>query len=217
MLVLAFNGSPRKNWNTATLLGQALEGAASRGAATRLVHLYDLGYAGCRSCFGCKTKGGPSYGKCAVRDDLTPILDQVLGADALLFGSPIYFWAVTGAMKSLLERLLFPFYRYAKDDDPVQTLFPRRIPTGFIYTMGAPEQRMRQFGYHRAIELNEMFLQRAFGPVESLVSCDTYQFEDYEKIDQTRFDVQAKRTRREQQFPLDCQNAFQLGVRLVSA
>ena len=217
MLVLGFNGSPRKTWNTATLLGKALEGAASRGADTRLVHLYDLVYTGCRSCFGCKTKGGPSYGTCALRDDLTPILDQVLAADALLLGSTIYFWALTGGMKSFLERLLFPFYRYAREDDPVQTLFPRRVRAGFIYTMGAPEERMHQFGYDQAIALNGMFLQRAFGPVESMVCCDTYQFEDYATIDQTRFDVEAKQARREQQFPLDCRKAFELGVRLAEA
>lgn len=44
MNVLAINGSPRKNWNTATLLTQALEGAASQGAETDLVHLYEIIY-----------------------------------------------------------------------------------------------------------------------------------------------------------------------------
>jgi len=48
--VLAINGSPRKKWNTATLLEKALEGAASLGAETELVHLYDLDYKGCTSC-----------------------------------------------------------------------------------------------------------------------------------------------------------------------
>ncbi len=217
MRVLGFNGSPRKTWNTAKLLEQALAGAASRGADTRLVHLYDLSYSGCRSCFGCKTMGGPSHGSCALRDDLTPILEQVKRAAALLLGSPVYYWGVTGEMKSFLERLLFPFYRYANADDPVQTLFPRRIPSGFIYTMGASEQRMRQVGYHKAIELNEMFFLRVFGPMESLVSSDTWQFEDYEKIDQSAFDIQAKRARREQQFPQDCKHAVELGARLVPA
>jgi multimeric flavodoxin WrbA len=47
MKVLAFNGSPRRKWNTATLLNHALEGAASKGAETELIHLYDLRYKGC--------------------------------------------------------------------------------------------------------------------------------------------------------------------------
>jgi len=62
MKVMAFNGSPRKKWNTGTLLEKALEGAASRGAETELIHLYDIDFKGCISCFACKTIGGNSYG-----------------------------------------------------------------------------------------------------------------------------------------------------------
>ena len=47
MKLLAFNGSPRKKWNTATLLEHALKGAKSEGAKTELIHLYDLDYKGC--------------------------------------------------------------------------------------------------------------------------------------------------------------------------
>ena len=51
MNVIAVNGSPRKDWSTGTLLRSALEGADSMGAQTRVVHLYDLTYKGCTSCF----------------------------------------------------------------------------------------------------------------------------------------------------------------------
>lgn len=44
MKVMAFNGSPRKNWNTATLLNKALEGATSQEAETEIIHLYDLNW-----------------------------------------------------------------------------------------------------------------------------------------------------------------------------
>ena len=54
MKVIAVNGSPRKTWNTATLLEHALAGAAGSGAETELVHLYDLEFKGCISCFACK-------------------------------------------------------------------------------------------------------------------------------------------------------------------
>jgi len=60
MKVMAFNGSPRKKWNTATLLEKALEGASSKGAETELIHLYDLNYKGCISCFSCKMKNHPA-------------------------------------------------------------------------------------------------------------------------------------------------------------
>ena len=88
MKVMAVNGSPRKTWNTATLLKKVLKGAASQGADTELVHLYDLNFTGCISCFACKTRGGKSYGKCAVKDDLKPIFKKIEAADALTGAPP---------------------------------------------------------------------------------------------------------------------------------
>ncbi|MDA8172762.1 MAG: flavodoxin family protein, partial [Nitrospiraceae bacterium] len=108
MKVIAVNGSPRKSWNTATLLNKALEGAAAQGAGTELFHLYDFTYKGCTSCFACKMKDGKQQGRCAMKDDLTPILKKIEDeADAIVLGSPIYFGSMSGEMRSFLERLLF--------------------------------------------------------------------------------------------------------------
>jgi len=125
--VIAVNGSPRKKWNTAILLEKALEGAASAGAKTEAVHLYDLSFKGCVSCFACKIVGGKSYGRCAVKDDLEPLLEEAAMSDALILGSPIYFGSVTGEMRSFMERLLFPYLAYTS---PPRSLFPRTIDTG---------------------------------------------------------------------------------------
>ncbi len=76
MKVVAINGSPRKKWNTATLLEKVLEGAASEGAETEMIHLYDLNFKGCTSCFACKVKDGKNYGKCTIKDDLTLVLEK---------------------------------------------------------------------------------------------------------------------------------------------
>jgi hypothetical protein len=114
-----------------------------------------------------------------------------------------------------MERLIFPFLRYAKDDDPAQTLFARKIHTGFIYTMGVTEEQMKKLDYRKDVALNERFLSKVFGNSESLLSFDTYQFDDYSKIDQDRFDPENKATRREEQFPLDCRKAFEMGRRLA--
>jgi len=81
---MAFNGSPRNDWNTATLLNKVLEGAASKGATTELIHLYDLNYKGCISCFACKTKNGKSYGRCPVNDDLKDVFRKVEEVDVFL-------------------------------------------------------------------------------------------------------------------------------------
>ena len=214
MKVIAFNGSPRKRWNTATLLEKALDGAKSRGAETELIHLYDLDYKGCMSCFSCKTKGAKSYGKCAVDDDLAPIFEKIANADALIFGSPIYLGNVTGEMRSFWERLVFQFLTYT---DPPGSLFDRRIKTGVIYTMGVPEDVMNRIGYSQFMELASMFLTRTFGHSESLCCFDTLQFEDYSKYVAPRFDPVKKAERRREVFPQDCRKAFELGERLASS
>lgn len=212
MKVIALNGSPRKSWNTATLLNKVLEGAASQGAETELIQLYDLNYKGCISCFACKLKIGASYGKCALKDDLTPVLAKIAHADALILGSPIYLGAVTGEMKSFFERLLFPYLVY---DANYSTLFNRIIPTGFIYTYGANETRMLEMGYDQPAKLNEIMLKKIFGQSETLFVNDTYQFDDYAKYETSGFDIAAKAQRRKEVFPLDCQKAFDMGVRFV--
>jgi len=212
MKVIAVNGSPRINWNTATLLLKALDGAASQGAETEIFHLYELNYKGCVSCFACKTKNSQSYGMCAVKDDLTSILKKVTEVDAMILGAPIYYGTVTGEMKSFMERLMFPYSTYT---DPPGTLYSRKIRTGFIYTLNAPEEMIKERGYDRYFNANEMTLERIFGFSETLCSFDTYQFDDYAKYFAPRFDPIKKAKRRAEVFPRDCENAFALGARLV--
>jgi len=214
MKVTACNGSPRKKWNTAALLEKALEGAASQGAETELIHLYDLNFKGCISCFACKTKGGKSYGRCAVKDDLTPVLRKIEEADALILGSPVYFGTVSGEMRSFMERLLFPYLTYT---DPPQSLFPGKIRTGFIYTMNSTEEQMTERGYVQHFKLHEMVLQMIFGASEYLCSFDTYQFDDYSKVVSGRFDPEKKAERRKKIFPRDCEKAFGMGARCAKS
>jgi multimeric flavodoxin WrbA len=213
MKIVAFNGSPRKEWNTATMLKKALEGAASQGAETELIHLYDLKYKGCISCFACKKKDGVSYGKCAVEDVLKPIFEKVETADAVIFGSPVYLGTITGEMQSFMERLVFPYIVYS---DPPASLFPKIIHTGFIYTMGVTEEGMNQFGYQQRFANIERLMKIIFGSGETLLSFDTLQFEDYSKVVAPRFDPVQKLKRRKEIFPQDCQKAFEMGIRLAA-
>jgi multimeric flavodoxin WrbA len=157
-------------------------------------------------------KKGEGYGRCAVNDELTPILKKVAEADAIILGSPIYLGTVTGEMSSFLERLIFPYLVY---DVNHSTLFKRRIKTGLIYTMGAPEDQMKLMGVDRHLNMVEMFMKRTFGEAESLFVFDTYQFDDYSKYESSRFNVEEKAKRRREEFPKDCQKAFEMGVRFA--
>ncbi|MGE4560265.1 MAG: flavodoxin family protein [Desulfobulbus sp.] len=214
MNVLAINGSPRKTWNTATLLNKALEGAASQGAKTELIHLYDLDYKGCTSCFACKTIGGASNGRCAMKDGLRPLLEQIeTEVDVLFLGSPIYFGQMTGEMRSFLERLLFAPLIYSQ---PPRSTFPRKIRTAFIYTMNVNEELCKQLGYEAMFRSTEASLSRNFGSAETFCCFDTYQFADYSKVVMEYMDPAHKEARRLEAFPRDCQRAFELGTRLAA-
>lgn len=213
MNVIGINGSPRKQWNTATLVAKALEGAAAQGATTDLFHLYDLDFKGCKSCFACKIRGGKSYGKCVLNDDLAPVLEKIAAADALVIGSPIYFGTVTGETRSFLERLLFPYLTYTV---PYGTLFPRKIKTGFIYSMNVTEELSTEVGYQQIYKTHEQYLG-LIGSAETLCAYDTCQVDDYSKVMIESFDPIHKAKRRSEALPLDCQRAFEMGKRICGA
>ncbi len=213
MKLIAFNGSPRKNWNTAMLLQKTAEGAESAGAETEIVHLYDLDFKGCTSCFACKTRDGANYGRCAMKDALTPYIEKAVEADAIVLGSPVYFGTATGEMRSFMERLLFPLLTY---EEPYRSLAEKKIKTAFIYTMNVREDLFRQSHMVPLFDRNEFSMRMIFGSSETLCSFDTLQFTDYSKVVAERFDPEKKAARRREVFPDDCRKAFDLGARLVS-
>ena len=218
MKIYAINGSPRKKYNTAKLLQAALDGAAAapcaEGVQTEMINLYDLSYKGCVSCFMCKKIGGKSYGHCAVKDDLTPVLEKISQADGLIFGSPIYFGNITGMLRSFFERFMFPFFVYDKD---YTSLAPKRMPTAFIYTMNVSSEEMGQYGYRQNLQGMEMFASRLFGEPQVLHACNTYQFDDYSKYKNERFSEADKAAYRDAHFPQDLAEAGRMGAALVAA
>lgn len=100
MKVVSFVGSPRKNGNTSRLVEEVLHGAASAGAETKMFYINELNIKGCQSCYACKKKE-----KCILQDDMVPLYDEIASADAVVFGTPVYMWQMTGQLKLLIDRL----------------------------------------------------------------------------------------------------------------
>lgn len=224
MKVIAVNGSPRKAWNTATLLQKAIEGAKSVGADAEFIHLYDLDFKGCASCFACKRKGNKNVGHCAIKDDLTGVLEKILESDVLLMGSPIYFANITGEMQSFLERLLFSNMTY---NGGYGSVFEGKLSSGFIYTMNrqedvskmnVPKELAKYYNYETMCQYYQYRLKAIFnGTSEFLLSADTYQFDDYTKYDASMYDEKHKAQVKAERFPIDCKNAFDMGAKLASS
>jgi len=208
MKMIAVNGSPRKQWNTAKLLEKVVEGAKAAGMDTKLVHIYDFDFKGCTSCFGCKRVGGNSYGRCVMRDSLTPLLDEIHSTDALVLGSPLYFMTETGEMRSFMERACFPYFCYS---NPPTTLFPRRIKSAFVYTMNMREELAESMGASNHLEKTKFSMEMIFGPCEMQICYDTLQYTDYEVHGNVLYDGTAKKRRYEEIFPKDMERSFELG------
>lgn len=209
MRVTAINGSPRKTWNTAQLLREALKGAEAAGAETALIHLYDLAYKGCVSCFGCKRKGAiPCH--CYLKDDLSPVLETVLQSDVLLLGSPIYFGNITGEMRSFLERLSFITMSY---DDYTAQIFQGHIDSAFFFTMNVGEDDKPR--YEPMMEETVSLLRRLGGRVEKYTAVNTLQFNDYSKYHAAGFNEAEKIAQHMRQFPKDKAAAYEIGLRLA--
>lgn len=214
MKVMAINGSPRKKgWNTVSMLQHALAGARAAGADTELVHLYDLNFSGCISCFSCKKIGRKQVGVCAVDDGLTPVLNAIRESrDAFIIGTPVYYGCESATTRALLERLFFPYNSYATDR---HSLFPRRIKTGLIYTMNVSQDVVGKWGYDRHFEATRGQIERYFGSCELLLATETMQYSDYAKYDSEMFDAPARQKRHAEVFPQECKQAEELGARLV--
>ena len=211
--VIAVNGSPRKGWSTDRLLQAALEGAAAGGAETRMVYLYDLKFTGCKSCMVCKLKGGKSLGRCVIKDDLKPVLDEAHTADAVILGSPIYWHEVSGMMRCFFERFLFQYNNYDDYDKP---LSPAK-QTALIYAMNMPESMLEGRGYLGKFKEYEELMRHFFGRCETLYAAETLQVRDYDKYHLALIDGKARMERHETVFPQECRRAYELGARLAAA
>ena len=103
--VLIISASPRKDSNSEALARAFAEGAEAAGNEVELISLRDKTLNFCRGCFVCQEKL-----RCVIRDDADVICRKALGADVLVFATPIYYYEMSGQLKTLLDRLnpLFP-------------------------------------------------------------------------------------------------------------
>jgi multimeric flavodoxin WrbA len=102
MKVTAFNGSARKQGNTAILIKHVFGELEKEGIETELIELAGSKIQGCTACYKCFDK---KDGHCAVKNDIVnDCIDKMVEADGIILGSPTYFADITSEMKALIER-----------------------------------------------------------------------------------------------------------------
>ena len=212
MKIIAINGSPRRSGNTATLLHKALEGAAAAGAETECIDLYTLNYKGCISCFSCKRKD-KKHGVCAVKDELAPVLEKVKQADAVLFGSPIYFMNLTSGLQAFLERFFFSQTIYSRE---IPSVLGKKMPSAFVYTMNVTKEHAEKYHLKDSLMFYEMAALKILGTIpHRLFAYNTVQFNDYSKYESSVFSEAEKKAYRQEHWEQDLQQAYGLGQQLV--
>ena len=116
MKILGFMGSPHVKGLNGKLIDSVLKGAASRGAEVKRYDLIKCNIEYCRGCWRCVHENHDlPIGNCPIKDDMSAILEEYLGADGYIFTTPVYDVGVTAIMKTFLERK-FPLFHRKKED-----------------------------------------------------------------------------------------------------
>jgi len=159
--VVIFNGSPRKNGYTAKLLEQVAKGAKSKGAEVIEFDLNDSGIRGCQGCGYCRTHDG-----CAIKDYLQPMYKAITEADAIVFGSPIYYYQISGQSKVWLDRT-FPMIEH--DGHAITPRHPgKKVIT--IFSQANPDPKIHTEGINF---VNNIFARYGWNLEDSIRCCGT--------------------------------------------
>lgn len=97
--VVILSTSPRKNSNSEALSEAFAKGALEAGNDVEIIRIREKTFGFCRGCFACQKTG-----KCILKDDMAEIVPKMEQADVLVFATPIYYYEMSGQMKTLLDR-----------------------------------------------------------------------------------------------------------------
>ena len=97
--VLILSGSPRKGGNSDILCDEFARGAMEAGHEVEKIRVAEKKIGYCRACYACR-----GTGVCAIKDDMTEVLQKMIDADVLVLASPVYFYSIDAQLKALIDR-----------------------------------------------------------------------------------------------------------------
>ena len=136
--VLIISATPRKGGNSELLAQAFADGAKDAGNEVEIIFLRDKNLLFCKGCLACQKTG-----RCILKDDAPEITGKMQAADVLVFATPIYYYSVSGQMKTMLDRsnpLYNSDYKFrdvyllstAAEDDPETPKITEQVLQGFI-------------------------------------------------------------------------------------
>ncbi|MFA5116218.1 MAG: flavodoxin family protein [Candidatus Omnitrophota bacterium] len=117
--ILVLSGSPKRNGNTAALVGWFAEGARSKGCRVEVVNTAFLKYrsTGCLSCRSCQKLR--KY-ECVVDDEAKPVLAKMAKVDVIVMATPLYFFSASAQLKIIFDRM-FSLYKWDNKANTMKT------------------------------------------------------------------------------------------------
>ena len=100
--IIVLNGSPHANGNTAALIAAFRRGAEGAGHTVTDFHLHSMDIRGCKGCFG---GGKDAASPCVQKDDMEKIYPVYREADLVVLATPLYYWTISGQLKTAFDRL----------------------------------------------------------------------------------------------------------------
>lgn len=100
--ILILSGSPRKQGNSDLLCDEFARGATEAGNIVEKVFLREKKIGYCTACYYCRDHAGV----CAIKDDMSQILERMHLADVIVLASPVYFYSIDAQMKTVIDRTL---------------------------------------------------------------------------------------------------------------
>jgi len=110
--VLIVSASPRKGGNSDLLCLQFMMGAKAQGHLVEKVNLRETKIGYCLACEHCRQHDGI----CVQQDDMGGILEKMVAADVIVMATPVYFYNMSGQMKTFIDRV-YPVYPTISDKD----------------------------------------------------------------------------------------------------
>lgn len=133
--VLILSSSPRKGGNSDILCDKFQEGAETAGHQVKKIFINDKNINYCSGCGVCNLN---DYSGCSQKDDMAEILEEMLSSDVIVMATPVYFYAMCGQMKTLIDRCCAKYTKITNKDFYF-------IMTAADGNVGALERTMEEF------------------------------------------------------------------------
>ncbi len=175
MKIIGLVGSHRKNGNTDKAVSKVLLGAKLEGADVEIIYLNDYNIKDCTGCEGCRETF-----QCVINDDMKEIYSKITMADAIVLGSPTYFYNVTGVVKNFIDRL-YCYEVFDEEDRSIWMSVNEAIGTKYATVVAICEQKTPDDLGYTAITMTKSLESLGYRVVDELKIFDVYTKGELEK------------------------------------